>query len=182
MNDFAVNTCLERASEYLQTWPREGRAAALVHAALELRWALELYLLARVEEISGARPKVEGSDPLELLDEALLLHDEAMSPQGWSVGVMEQTKENPALSSASVTGFAVLTVRKARSFYGQLDELAHATAAYLPRAETAAFWDKQCQQLWQIHAELAGICLGTGGATRVKGGGPATGTEQSAVL
>ncbi len=157
MTEWTVGACLGRADEFLQAWQKDAKAEALVHAALELRWALELYLLTRYEAVTGERPNAEGCEPLELLDEALLLHDEAMSPQTWGLGVMEDIKESPLRAIAQ--GGPVLTLRKARSFYGQLSELQHGTALYLPRAESAAFWTKQHMQLTTIHAELSDILL-----------------------
>ena len=179
MTEWNVGACLGRADEYLKAWKREGRAAALVHAALELRWALELYLLARAEEITGERPNAEGREPLELLDEALLLHDEAMSPQTWGIGVMEDIKENPLRALAQrhagtdaaqgahvlrATGGACArhgALSAARGIAGVLD-----TAASATRADSCgAFRD-----------------LPAATARRAPGNGPVTGTEQGAVL
>lgn len=155
--------CLKRAAGLLKQWTGKTEdAPALVHAALELQLALELYTQDRYEQISGELPETRNLHPDVLLIELAKFNEEAMTPQTWSVsGIVEDHRGNAAAFTA--LGYQLLKLEKTRQYYVQLSELLHAGLRYDAATENPAFWEKQYQTLRQIHTELETL-LGDGAA------------------
>jgi hypothetical protein len=154
-----VPACLNRADKFLSGWMSDRKeSAALLHAAFELRLALEAYVMDTYERASGEEPRVHGVSPIEAFFEIAQFNEEAMTPQTWSIGVMEETRGNS--SAFTLLGYSMIRYIKARDYYTRLTELLHAGQRYEPAAQEPTFWDRQYSFLRQVHADLTELFNG----------------------
>jgi hypothetical protein len=177
-----VAACLERAARFLAPWGKpDTNPSALLHAAFELRLALEAYVMQRYEEITGESPQAHGVPAEALFLELALFNEEAMTPQTWSIGIFEEEKRgNPVTQRA--LGITLLRFIQARDYYTRLTDLLHTGLQYDPQLELPTFWEKQYLFLQQLHRELSALIEGQTPRSDTPGTLLTPGQEQSGIL
>jgi hypothetical protein len=155
-----VSACLDRAAVHLEVWAEEHTDPSVIrYAALELRLALEAYIFDRYEAVAGEPPETASLHPDILFLELAKFHEEAMTPQTWSLsGIVEDTRGNRA--TAISLGYTLLKLEKARDYYTQLNELLHAGLKYESRSSLPAYWEKEAAFLQKVHADLTDLSKG----------------------
>jgi hypothetical protein len=154
-----VPACLSRADKFLNNWMvNAADTASLLHAAFELRLALEAYVMNCYEKAAGEEPAVHGLSPIEVFFELAQFNEEAMTPQTWSIGVMEETRGNSA--AFTLLGYSMIRYIKARDYYTRLTELLHAGLRYETPTAEPTFWDRQYAFLRQVFADITELQTG----------------------
>ena len=148
-------SCLVRATEHIVRWEAERLDAVfLIYAALEMRLALESFLITRSEAITGKKqkPKSENTRPGKLIERMLKTDPDSMQPQQWAIGASPSLHEAP--TSWMGMRYTVLPKDRAKYIFDHLGNYLHATIKLHGGAIMREFWDKQCQELKLFHAEL----------------------------
>jgi len=155
-------SCLDRAQAHLRAWEKDSTSALpLIYCALEMRFAIESFLLVRYEDITGCKPKPKKKylNPEAIITELLAVDDEAMNEQSLLIGFTGNRDQMP--STYSQWDYTVLAKEKARSYLGKLGDILHATVKVQPHSYLKYFWDERYQILSEIHTELSRAITGT---------------------